>query len=129
MVSQPGAIDPSDLLAACRSGSTINLALLHEILGHFVRQNRGRLDDARRALDANDRTRLIETAHAMKGSAALVGAKHLSHLAAELEHDAPGAAPALLQMRVHAVEREFEAVLQTLSIEHPGALAEPPEAV
>lgn len=129
MLTQPGAIDPTDLLAACRSGSTINLALLHEILGHFVRQNRGRLAEARRALEANDRPHVIETAHAIKGSAALVGAKHLSQLASELEHDAPAAAPAALQTRLDAVEREFEAVLHTLSIEHPGALVEPPEAV
>lgn len=129
MLSQPGAIDPSDLVAACRSGSTINLALLNEILGHFVRQNRSRVADAARAFERGDRTQLEHLAHAVKGSAALVGAKHLSRLAFELELDAHVAAPAVLQSRVEAIQQEFDAVVRTLSIEHPGALAEPPEAV
>ena len=129
MQSQPGALDPSDLLAACRSGSTINLALLHEILGHFVRQNRARIVDARRALAVDDRSQLSQLAHAVKGSAALVGAKRLSVLAHELEVDAPVAAPSVLESQLAAVEHEFAAVVHTLSIEHPAALAEPPEAV
>jgi len=129
MQSEPGAVDPSDLVAACRSGSTINLELLHEILGHFVRQNRGRMMDALRALDAPDRSQLAQTAHAVKGSAALVGAKRLSLLAFELELDAFLATPAVLRSRVHAIQQEFDAVVHTLSIEHPQALAEPPEAV
>lgn len=129
MRSQPGTLDPSDLLAACQSGAALNLALLHEILWHFVRQNRGRMADALRAVAEGDRSQLAQTAHAVKGSAALVGARPLSQLAYQLELDALTAPLPVLQSRVRAIQEEFEAVVHTVSIQHPGALAEPPETV
>jgi HPt (histidine-containing phosphotransfer) domain-containing protein len=121
MVSQPGAIDPRDLLAICRTGSTVNTALLHEILGYFVRQNRDRMTIALQALEAADRPQLAEVAHAVKGSAAMLGAGHLADLANRIQLEAASASPASLVAAVTAMRHEFEAVLQTLHAQYPDA--------
>jgi HPt (histidine-containing phosphotransfer) domain-containing protein len=123
---QTGAIDPSDLLAVCRAGSAINHDLLYEILGHFVRQNRDRMAQVMAALEAADRVQVAQLAHAVKGSAAMVGAGHLAHLANRIEVDAADGSPALLVNSVSAMQAEFAAVLQTLRALYPAAFqAEP----
>ena len=123
---QTGAIDPSDLLAVCRAGSTINHDLLYEILGHFVRQNRDRMTQVMRALELADRVQVAQLAHAIKGSAAMVGAGYLAHLANRLELDAADGSPALLVNSVRTMQDEFAAVLQTLRTLYPAAFdAEP----
>ena len=123
---QTGAIDPSDLLAVCRAGSTINHDLLYEILGHFVRQNRDRMTQMMRALELADRVQVAQLAHAIKGSAAMVGAGYLAHLANRIELDATDGSPALLVNSVRTMQDEFAAVLQTLRTLYPAAFdAEP----
>ena len=123
---QTGAIDPSDLLAVCRAGSATNHDLLYEILGHFVRQNRDRMTQVLTALEAADRVQVARLAHAIKGSAAMVGAGYLAHLANRVELDAADGSPALLVNGVSAMQAEFAAVLQTLRALYPAAFeAEP----
>ena len=118
---QTGAIDPSDLLTVCKAGSTINHDLLHEILGHFVRQNTDRMTQVVTALEAADRVQVAQIAHAIKGSAAMVGAGHLSQLANRIEVDAAGGSPAVLISGVTAMQNEFAAVIRSLRTLYPAA--------
>jgi HPt (histidine-containing phosphotransfer) domain-containing protein len=118
---QTGAIDPSDLLAVCMVGSTINHNLLHEILGHFVRQNGDRMTQVMTALEAADRVQVAQIAHAIKGSAAMVGAGHLSQLANRIELDAAAGSPMLLISSVTAMQDEFAAVIRSLRALYPAA--------
>src|SRR5262245_47801181 len=106
---RPGAVNPSDLIASCSAGGDVSQTLLNEILGHFVRQNRDRLDAGLRALEAADRVKVAEIAHAIKGSAAMIGAGYLSHLAYQVELDAPEMSPAMLVSHFTALCDEFEA--------------------
>ena len=114
-MSEPGAVDPSDLLAACRSGSTLNPELLHEILGHFIRQNRSRMMDAasrprcRQPLAAG-----ADAAHAVKGSAALIRRQDGSrfwHTSSRL--DASWRRPACCGRACTRFSEEFDAVVHS----------------
>ena len=116
-----GAIDPTDLLAVCRAGSAINHGLLYEILGHFVRQNGDRMAQLMTALETADRVQVAQIAHAIKGSAAMVGAGYLSQLANRIELDAAAGSPALLVNGVSAMQAEFAAVVRTLRAQYPAA--------
>lgn len=122
MRSHPGAIDLRNLEAVCRSGETFNTALLRELVGHFVDQNRRRLDQASTALDAGNRGALRDLAHAVKGSAALLGAGRLHDLAFALEHHAEPAETQELKNAVDGLNGEFTAVLHALRARHPESL-------
>jgi HPt (histidine-containing phosphotransfer) domain-containing protein len=118
---QTGAIDPTDLLAVCRAGSATNHDLLYEILGHFVRQNGDRMTQVMTALETADRVKVAQIAHAIKGSAAMVGAGYLAQLANRIEVDAAAGSPALLVNDVSAMRDEFAAVVRTLRAQYPAA--------
>jgi HPt (histidine-containing phosphotransfer) domain-containing protein len=123
---QTGGIDPSGLLAVCRAGSAIDHVLLYEILGHFVRQNGDRMTQVTAAVETADRVKVAQIAHAIKGSAAMVGAGYLSQLAKQIELDAAAGSPALLVNDVTAMQGEFAAVVRTLRAQYPAAFeAEP----
>jgi HPt (histidine-containing phosphotransfer) domain-containing protein len=122
MRSHPGAVDLSNLEAVCQSGETFNTPLLKELVGHFVLQNRRRLDQATNAVTAGNREVLRDLAHAVKGSAALLGAGRLHDLAYTLEHRAePGELPELAAA-VASLDGEFSAVLEALRARHPCSL-------
>jgi HPt (histidine-containing phosphotransfer) domain-containing protein len=118
---QTGAIDPTDLLAICLAGSATNHDLLYEILGHFVRQNGDRMTQVMTALETADRVKVAQIAHAIKGSAAMVGAGYLAQLANRIEVDAATGSPALLVSDVSAMRDEFTAVVRTLRAQYPAA--------
>jgi HPt (histidine-containing phosphotransfer) domain-containing protein len=120
MPGRPGTIDPSALIAAC-GPAAIGQGVFLEILGHFIRQNVDRMDDLLRAAEQADRPRLAHLAHAIKGSASMVGATHLSGLAYQLELDAAAAPPAVVARGVTSVQSEFAALLATLRAEYPKA--------
>jgi HPt (histidine-containing phosphotransfer) domain-containing protein len=123
MRSHPGAIDLSNLEAVCQNGESFNTALLRELVGHFVEQNRRRLDQASDAIDAGNREALRDLAHAVKGSAALLGAGRLHDLAFSLEHRAePGELPEL-KSAIARLNGEFNAVLHALRQRHPNSLS------
>jgi HPt (histidine-containing phosphotransfer) domain-containing protein len=119
MPPERGAVDLRDLFEACGTGEHDNAELLREILGHVVRQNRERLMLAQAALADPNRLELAQLAHAVKGSAALVGARQLAEIARGLEHDAGTAPAAALQQAVTAMTAEFQAVIETLRRMHP----------
>lgn len=123
MRSHPGAIDLSNLDAVCQNGEAFNTALLRELVGHFVEQNRRRLDQALHAVDNGNREALRDLAHAVKGSAALLGAGRLHDLAFALEHRAePGEWPEL-KTAVATLNGEFSAVLRALRLQRPESLS------
>jgi len=121
MRSHPGAVDTSNLVAVCQSGDTFDTALLRELIGHFVEQNRRRMDDAVKAMERGDRAALREIAHAVKGSAALLGAGRLHDLALTLEHSATASDLPSLQRAISGLNLEFSAVLAALQAQHPEA--------
>jgi HPt (histidine-containing phosphotransfer) domain-containing protein len=121
MRSHPGAIDTSNLLAVCQSGEAFDNALLRELIGHFVDQNRRRMDDAVIAVESGDRAALKELAHAVKGSAALLGAGRLHDLAYSLEFSATGSDQPALRASVATLNLEFSAVVAALQAQHPEA--------
>src|SRR5215510_14195580 len=114
MRSHPGAIDLSNLEAVCQNGESFNTALLGELVGHFVEQNRRRLAQASAAIDAGNRESLRDLAHAVKGSAALLGAGRLHDLAFSLEHRAHPAGLQELRAAVAGLNLEFTAVLRAI---------------
>jgi HPt (histidine-containing phosphotransfer) domain-containing protein len=126
MRSHPGAVDLSNLEAVCQNGESFNTALLRELVGHFVEQNRLRLDQAADAIDAGNRETLRDLAHAVKGSAALLGAGRLHDLAFSLEHRAEPGEPQELRSAVAGLNREFSAVLDAVRARHPNSLSPEP---
>jgi histidine phosphotransfer protein HptB len=123
MRSHPGAIDLSNLEAVCQNGPSFNTALLRELAGHFVEQNRRRLAQASDAVNAGNREALRDLAHAVKGSAALVGAGRLHDLAYSLEHQAEPADLPDLQSAVARLNGEFGAVLRAIRARRPESLS------
>jgi protein-histidine pros-kinase len=116
-----GTIDTRDLLDACGGDGDSRAELLREILGHVIRQNTERMELARAALAAGERLELAQVAHAVKGSAALVGARRLVDIARGLEQAATTAAPEALATSVAELEAEFHAVVEALRAQHPEA--------
>lgn len=108
-------------MAVCQSGDTFDTALLRELIGHFVEQNRRRMDDAVSAMERGDRAALREIAHAVKGSAALLGAGRLHALAFTLEHSAIASDLPSLRAAISGLNLEFSAVLAALQAQHPEA--------
>ncbi len=82
---QPGQIRLDDLLRVCRTGEQIDHALLNEMLTLFIQENSRRVYAALAAADSGDERELRAAVHALKGSAALIGADHLRDLARDLE--------------------------------------------
>jgi len=121
MRSHPGAVDTSNLVAVCQSGETFDTALLKELIGHFVEQNRRRMDEAVIVMERGDRAALREIAHAVKGSAALLGAGRLHDLAFALEHNAIASDLPALRAGIAGLNLEFSAVLAALQAQHPEA--------
>jgi HPt (histidine-containing phosphotransfer) domain-containing protein len=121
MPSDSGSIDTTNLLAVCRSGDSFDDALMRELISHFVDQNRRRMDDAVTAVHAGNRDAVRQIAHAVRGSAALLGAGRLHDLAYAIEHGAPAELPEL-QAAVAAMDHEFAAVLSSLHTRYPDAM-------
>jgi HPt (histidine-containing phosphotransfer) domain-containing protein len=123
MRSFPGAIDLSNLEAVCRNGESFNTALLKELVGHFIEQNRRRLDQASDAAETGNREALRDLAHAVKGSASLLGAGRLHELAFDLEHRAEPGELSDLRKAVATLNSEFDAVRASIRTCHPESLA------
>ena len=123
MRSHPGAIDLSNLEAVCQSGESFNTALLNELVGHFVEQNRRRLDQASKAVAGGNRGALRDLAHAVKGSAALLGAGRMHDLAFSLEHRAHPGELQELRTAVATLNVEFATVLRALHARYPDSVS------
>lgn len=124
MDSSPGAIDTRNIVSVCRTGNSLDRALLREMLGYFIDENQRRMTTSQHAVVKGDREMLRQLAHAMRGSAALVGAGRLHDLAWALEMDAPGTELQLLARAVGKLRVELDAVVDALQRAHPEAWSE-----
>jgi HPt (histidine-containing phosphotransfer) domain-containing protein len=121
MDSSPGSIDTRNILSVCQSGDTLNRALLREMLGYFIYENERRMVTSQRAVRDGDREALRQVAHAVRGSAAMLGAGRLHDLAWSLELDALTSELAELARAVSRLQRELDAVVAALHRAHPEA--------
>ena len=121
MDSAPGSIDTRNLLAVCQTGNMLDQALLREMLGYFVDENERRIIEAQHAVVRGDRHALRQVAHAVRGSAAMLGAGHLHDLAWSLEMDAETSELQVLARAVNRLRVELDAVIAALRNAHPEA--------
>jgi HPt (histidine-containing phosphotransfer) domain-containing protein len=115
----PGQVRLDDLIQVCRTGTAINEALLLEMLGLFIGENARRVDAIRDAARLSRSQELRAALHALKGSAALVGADRLRYLATGMEDDVVNATGADAVAASQELAREFAAVVATLHSLYP----------
>ena len=119
MDSAPGSIDTRNIVAVCQSADGTDLVLLREILNYFIDENERRVVRSQEAVVAGDRVSLRQLAHAMRGSAAMIGAGHLHDLAWSLEMDADSSNLSSLARAVTRVRTELDNVVAALRRAHP----------
>lgn len=115
----PGQVRLDDLIQVCRNGTETNDALLMEMLGLFIGENSRRVDAIQDAARLNRHHDLRAALHALKGSAALVGADRLRQLAAAMEDDVVRATVGDAVAASAELAREFAAVVTTLRTLYP----------
>jgi HPt (histidine-containing phosphotransfer) domain-containing protein len=91
------------------------------MLGYFVDENERRIVSAQYAVVSGDRETLRQLAHAMRGSAAMLGAGRLHDLAWSLEMDAATTELQALARAVNTIRLELDAVVAALHRAHPEA--------
>ena len=121
MHSAPGSIDTRDVMSVCRIGGVLNRALLREMLGYFVNENERRITAFASALTGGNRAEVRDLAHALRGSAGMLGAGRLHDLAWSLEMNAHVAHPDDMASSLGAIKTEFQAVVAALQHAHPEA--------
>ena len=91
--------------------------LLAELAEIFEEDASTRLRALREALERGDAESLKQTAHALKGSAANLGARRMAHMAARIEELTAGGSESLKEVAdlVEELQREFEGVRAELS--------------
>lgn len=122
--TSPGAIDTTNIVSVCRNGGVLNRALLREMLDYFVIENERRMATLAEAVGAGQRDLVRDTAHAITGSAAMLGAGRLHDLAWSLEMDAEDDL-STLRTAVNTLRTEFGAVVASLHGAHPEAWTDP----
>jgi HPt (histidine-containing phosphotransfer) domain-containing protein len=122
--SAPGSIDTKNILSVCREGEMLNQALLREMLGYFIDENRRRMAMLAAAVESGHRDTLRQTAHAVRGSAAMLGAGRLHDLAWSLELDGADSDLQTLADAITRLQAEFDAVVLSLRHAHPDALTD-----
>jgi HPt (histidine-containing phosphotransfer) domain-containing protein len=115
----PGQVRLDDLLRVCRSGQQINHALMKEMLGLFIQENRRRISAALGAAETGNSVELRGAVHALKGSAALIGAEHLRDLAANLEFRVVSGTVQDVDVATRQLQDEYAAVVSTLQSIYP----------
>lgn len=121
MDSTPGSIDTRNLLTVCQAGNTVDHALLREMLGYFIDENERRMVSSQEAVVSGNRESLRHLAHAIRGSAAMLGAGRLHDLAWSLEMDADSSTLPALARAVNKLRLELDAVVASLRRAHPEA--------
>jgi HPt (histidine-containing phosphotransfer) domain-containing protein len=119
MSATPGQIRLDDLLRVCSSGDQVNRDLLREMLLLFIHENARRIARAVAAADHDDADALRCEAHAIKGSAAIVGAENLRTLAADLELRLLGGTIKNFRTSAGQLSDEFTAVVANLRLLYP----------
>ncbi len=124
MDSAPGSIDTRNIVSVCQTGDVVDRALLREMLGYFIDENERRMTNSQEAVVNGDRDGLRQLAHAMRGSAAMLGAGHLHDLLWSLEMDAEHSELQTLARAVAKIRQELDAVVRALRKAHPEAWLE-----
>ena len=119
MPASPGQVQLHDLLRVCRTGDHVTDALLKEMLGLFIADNGRRIDLARQAARSGDHLALRGAVHAIKGSAALIGATRLRDLAGDLELRVVSGTARNAESATEIMREEFAAVVKTLHSLYP----------
>jgi HPt (histidine-containing phosphotransfer) domain-containing protein len=115
----PGQVRLDDLIRVCSSGGQMNHDLLREMLVLFIEENQRRVHAAVRAADEGDTPALRGVMHAVKGSAALIGAEHLRDLAGDCELRIISGTIKDPQVHARQLHDEFTAVVSTLRSLYP----------
>jgi HPt (histidine-containing phosphotransfer) domain-containing protein len=84
--------------------------IVHELVEVFLRDTGARLHALRAAARTRDASALRQVAHALKGSAGIMGARGLVTLCADLEVRAASAGLDDVDDALHGIEEEFERV-------------------
>ena len=124
MRSSPGSVDTTNIVSVCNAANGLDLGLLREMLGYFVDENWRRMRKAAAAIASDDRAGLREIAHAVRGSAAMIGAGRLHDLAGALERHALQSDHTALHVAADAMRVEFLAVHASLRQQHPDAVGD-----
>ena len=96
-------------------GARFGAPFVAQIVDLFVEQADGLLNAARDAVHRGDVDGITAAAHALKSSAANVGARRLSALAAEIEkHGRAGGSASELAASVEQLVEEYASVRETL---------------
>jgi HPt (histidine-containing phosphotransfer) domain-containing protein len=121
MDSAPGSIDTRNILSVCTTGGAVDRALLREMLDYFIEENERRIVTTQEAVVSGNRETLRQLAHAIRGSAAMIGAGRLHDLAWALEMDADSTELTLLARSVNKLRLELDSVITALRRLHPEA--------
>jgi HPt (histidine-containing phosphotransfer) domain-containing protein len=90
-------------------GTRFGASFVAQLIDLFLEQAAGLLNAARAAVEVGDATAITAAAHALKSSAANVGARALSTLAADVERlGRQGSSAAVLAPHVGALAEELE---------------------
>jgi HPt (histidine-containing phosphotransfer) domain-containing protein len=119
MSAAPGQVRLDDLLRVCSSGGQINVDLLKEMLGLFIQENERRIHAALVAAEHGDAPALRGAVHAVKGSAALIGAEHLCDIAGDCELRIISGTIRNPQAYARQLSDEYTAVVSTLKSLYP----------
>jgi two-component system, sensor histidine kinase and response regulator len=92
---------------------------MKEMLALFIQENRRRISMALGAAETGDSVELRGAVHALKGSAALIGAEHLHDLAANLEFRVVSGTVKDAHVETRQLEDEYAAVVSTLRSVYP----------
>jgi HPt (histidine-containing phosphotransfer) domain-containing protein len=125
MRASPGQVRLDDLLHVCRNGEQVNHQLMKEMLALFIQENRRRIYAALGAARTGDDVELRGAVHALKGSAALIGAEHLRDLAHALEIRVVSGTVKDPQGETRRLHEEYTAVVTTLRAMYPDLSSHP----
>lgn len=114
----PGPVDQSKLAELRSLERRGNEGFVSRILGVFLEDARGRLDEISRAIGAGDPQAVALATHTLKGSCSYVGAGRLAELCRKMEATAEQGE--LDRERAAEIEQEFAAVSEALAAELQG---------
>lgn len=113
--SSPGA-GPFDAALARAQFQQLGQAAFAAMVGAYIADAAELLAEMDAAVESGANTRLAALAHKLKSSSAILAARRLSALCAELEAAAPQAPAAELRKRLDAIRAEYAAVAAALGV-------------
>ncbi len=111
---RPEVLDPDTLAEICDDDASLRA----ELVAMFTAESSASIEQLARALAAGDDGAARQTAHALGGSAAMLGATRVAAIAAELEAGVVGGPAELLRLQGE-LERAHEATLAALRAPRP----------